>query len=90
MQHDRTDLDRHRDAVMKPCPTNRHGIRLRKRFAKIRDNLFVFVTEREVAYTNNASESALRPRPVTGRRSAGWRARRGRARVRTHAGPGRA
>ena len=50
MQHDRTDLDRHRDAVMKPCPTNRHGIRLRKRFAKIRNNLFVFVTEREVGW----------------------------------------
>ena len=49
---------------MKPRPTNRHGIRLRKRFAKIRDNRFVFVTEREVAYTNNASESALRPSVV--------------------------
>ena len=73
MQHDRTDLDRHRDAVMKPCPTNRHGIRLRKRFAKIRDNLFVFVTEREVAYTNNASESALRPSVVFRKVTNGFR-----------------
>ena len=58
---------------MKPCPTNRHGIRLRKRFAKIRDNLFVFVTEREVAYTNNASESALRPSVVFRKVTNGFR-----------------
>ena len=33
--------------------------------------------------------SVATTRPVTGRRSAGWRARRGRPRVRTHTGPGR-
>ncbi len=52
------------DAIMKLQPTNRHGIRLRKRFAKIRSNLFVFVTNRAVPYTNNASERALRPSVV--------------------------
>ncbi len=60
----RADLDRRIDAVMKLRPTNRHGVRLRKRFAKIRDNLFVFVTDRDVPYTNNASERALRPSVV--------------------------
>ncbi len=40
----RADLERRMDAIMKLRPTNRHGIRLRKRFAKIRSNLFVFVT----------------------------------------------
>ena len=45
----RADLDRRIDAVMKLRPTNRHGVRLRKRFAKIRDNLFVFVTDRDVS-----------------------------------------
>jgi transposase len=69
----RADLDRRIDAVMKLRPTNRHGIRLRKRFAKIRDNLFVFVTERDVPYTNNASERALRPSVVFRKVTNGFR-----------------
>jgi transposase len=73
LQHYRADLDRRIDAVMKLHPTNRHGIRLRKRFAKIRDNLFVFVTEREVPYTNNASERALRPSVVFRKVTNGFR-----------------
>ncbi len=72
-QHYRADLDRRMDALMKPRPTNRHGIRLRKRFAEIRDNLFVFVTEREVPYTNNASERALRPSVVFRKVTNGFR-----------------
>ena len=73
LQHYRADLDRRIDAVMKLRPTNRHGIRLRKRFAKIRGNLFVFVTERDVPYTNNASERALRPSVVFRKVTNGFR-----------------
>ncbi len=73
LRHYRTNLDRRMDAVMKLRPTNRHGIRLRKRFAKIRDNLFVFVTEREVPFTNNASERALRPSVVFRKVTNGFR-----------------
>ncbi len=69
----RADLDRRIDAVMKLRPTNRHGVRLRKRFAKIRDNLFVFVTDRDVPYTNNASERALRPSVVFRKVTNGFR-----------------
>lgn len=69
----RAGLDRRIDAVMKLRPTNRHGIRLRKRFAKIRDNLFVFVSERDVPYTNNASERALRPSVVFRKVTNGFR-----------------
>ncbi len=58
---------------MRLCPTNRHGIRLRRRFARIRDNLFVFVTAREVPYTNNASERALRPSVVFRKVTNGFR-----------------
>ncbi|MFQ5985722.1 MAG: IS66 family transposase [Alphaproteobacteria bacterium] len=69
----RAELDRRVDAVMMLRPTNRHGIRLRKRFAKVRDNLFVFVTERDVPYTNNASERALRPSVVFRKVTNGFR-----------------
>jgi hypothetical protein len=60
----RANLELRKDAIMKLLSTSRHGIRLRKRFAKIRSNLSVFVTNRTVPYTNNASERALRPSAV--------------------------
>ncbi len=69
----RADLERRMDAIMKLRPTNRHGIRLRKRLAKIRSNLFVFVTNRKVPYTNNASERALRPSVVFRKVTNGFR-----------------
>ena len=73
----RADLERRMDAIMKLPPTNRHGIRLRKRFAKIRSNLFVFVTDRDVPYTNNASERALRPSVVFRKVTNGFRSQWG-------------
>ena len=49
---------------------NKHGVRLRKRYGKDRDSLFIFMTERDVPSTNNGSERAIRPsttfRKVTG------------------------
>ena len=71
------DLERRMDAVMKLRPTNCHGIRLRKRFAKIRSNLFVFVTNRDVPYTNNASERALRPSVIFRKVTNGFRSQWG-------------
>ena len=73
----RADLGRRMDAIMKLRPTNRHGIRPRKRFAKIRSNLFVFVTNRAVPYTNNASERALRPSVVFRKVTNGFRSQWG-------------
>lgn len=73
----RADLDRRIDAIMKLRPANRHGIRLRKRFAKIRSNLFVFVTNRKVPYTNNVSERALRPSVVFRKVTNGFRSQWG-------------
>jgi transposase len=73
----RADLERRMDAIMKLRPTNRHGIRLRKRFAKIRSNLFVFVTNRAVPYTNNASERARRPSVVFRKVTNGFRSQWG-------------
>lgn len=42
-------------------PTNSEGIKLQGVFGKIRRNLFVFVTNRTLAATNNQSERSLRP-----------------------------
>jgi transposase len=73
----RADLERRMDVIMMLKPTNRHGIRLRKRFAKIRSNLFVFVTNRAVPYTNNASERALRPSVIFRKVTNGFRSQWG-------------
>ena len=54
-------LDRRLDRLMALAPTAPSGIRLRKIFLKIRANLFVFVTNRDVSATNNGSERAIRP-----------------------------
>lgn len=42
-------------------PTNSQGIKLKAVFGKIRRNLFVFVTNRALAATNNESERSLWP-----------------------------
>jgi transposase len=73
----RADLERRMDVIMMLKPTNRHGIRLRKRFAKVRSNLFVFVTNRAVPYTNNASERALRPSVIFRKVTNGFRSKWG-------------
>ena len=65
------------DAVKKLRPTNRHGISLRKRFAMIRSNLFVFVTNSRAPYTNNASERALHPSVVFRKVTNGFRSQWG-------------
>ena len=54
------NLERRLDKVMACQPTNKHGKRLRKRYGKVRDSLFTFMTERQVPPTNNSSEGAIR------------------------------
>jgi transposase len=41
-------------------PTNPHGRRLQKRYAKIQDHLFLFLEDATIPPTNNASEQAIR------------------------------
>ena len=41
-------------------PTQKDGVRLKKRYLRIRDNLFVFLEDATVPPTNNSSEQALR------------------------------
>jgi transposase len=72
----RRRLDRDLDAIMALSPTNRHGKRLRKRYAKVRPHLFTFLENPEVAPDNNGSERELRPtatyRKVTGGFRSDW------------------
>lgn len=64
------------DAVMALAPTQRDGRRLRKRYAKVRDSLFTFLSHPEVTADNNGSERELRPtatyRKVTGGFRSDW------------------
>lgn len=72
----RRRLDHDLDAIMVLAPDNRHGKRLRKRYAKVRDHLFTFLEHPEVAPDNNSSERELRPtatyRKVTGGFRSDW------------------
>lgn len=62
-----------------PPPTAPAGRKLARAIRKCRDDLFIFVTRRDVPYTNNGSERALRPsvifRKVTGCFRSHWGAR---------------
>jgi transposase len=64
------------DAVMVLAPTTRDGLRLRKRYGKLRSYLFTFLDYPEVDPDNNSSERELRPtatyRKVTGGFRSNW------------------
>lgn len=72
----RSRLDRDLDAIMALAPENKHGKRLRKRYAKVRGSLFTFLEHPDVAPDNNGSERELRPtatyRKVTGGFRSDW------------------
>jgi transposase len=68
-------LDRRLDKLMALDPTAPSGKRLHKIFLKIRANLFVFVTNRDVSATNNGSERAIRPCTIYRKVTNGFRAK---------------
>jgi transposase len=55
----RGDLQRRVDRCLASQPTNPHGRRLQKRYAKIRDHLFLFLDDVSIPPTNNSSEQAI-------------------------------
>ena len=56
------DLDRRLSRLLSgPAPTNKAARRLFRAMRRDRDDLFRFITRRDVPYTNNACERALRP-----------------------------
>jgi transposase len=74
----RANLDRRLSAALALQPTNRHGIRLRRRFAKVRDSLLTCLTDRTVPPTNNASERDIRPSTIFRKVTNGFRSEWGR------------
>lgn len=56
----RCRLYRELDQALARCPTQADGIRLQKRYRDIREHLFLFLEDRTIPPTNNASEQALR------------------------------
>jgi transposase len=75
----RADLDRRLTKLLGQPPTTSAGHKLARAIRKCRNDLFVFVTRRDVPYTNNGCERALRPsvifRKVTGCFRSHWGAR---------------
>ena len=67
------DLDRRLDRIMAAVPLGEPGRKLRKRMAANRAHLFVFITNRDVPYTNNVSERHLRPSVVFRKVTNGFR-----------------
>ena len=58
---------------MAAVPTGEPGRKLRKRIAANRAHLFVFITHRDVPYTNNISERHLRPSVIFRKVTNGFR-----------------
>jgi len=75
----RADLDRRLTRLLGPPPTTPAGRKLVRAIRKCRNDLFLFITRRDVPYTNNGCERALRPsvifRKVTGCFRSHWGAR---------------
>jgi transposase len=67
------DLDRRLDRIIKAVPVGEAGRKLHKRMLANRGHLFVFVTNREVPYTNNVSERHLRPSVIFRKVTNGFR-----------------
>ncbi len=69
----RADLDRRLDRVLALPRCGAPADRLRRRIARDREHLFVFVTDRDVPATNNVSERALRPSVIFRKVTNGFR-----------------
>jgi len=73
LQQYHADLHRRLDRIMATVPVGEPGRKLRKRIAANRAHLFVFVTNRDVPYTNNVSERHLRPSVIFRKVTNGFR-----------------
>jgi len=74
----RCDLQRRVTRCLTTQPTNAHGRRLQKRYAKIQDHLFLFLEDSTIPPTNNSSEQAIRLSTVFRKVTNGFRSDWGR------------
>jgi len=72
------DLHRRVTRCLALQPTNPHGRRLQKRYAKIQDHLFLFLEDATIPPTNNSSEQAIRMSTVFRKVTNGFRSEWGR------------
>ena len=56
----RCRLYRDLDSILALLPTQEDGLRLKKRYRELRENLFLFLDDPSIPPTNNSSEQALR------------------------------
>ena len=56
----RCRLYRDLDSILALLPTQEDGLRLKKRYRELRENLFLFLDDHTIPPTNNSSEQALR------------------------------
>ena len=66
-------LQRALDERLKIVPDNKPGLKLQRIIKRFRQNLFVFLADREVSPTNNGAERALRPSVVFRKVTNGFR-----------------
>jgi transposase len=69
----RADLDRRLDRVLALPRRGDAAETLRRRIARDREHLFVFITDRDVPATNNICERALRPSVIFRKVTNGFR-----------------
>jgi len=74
----RGDLQRRVTRCLALQPTNPHGRRLQKRYAKIQEHLFLFLYDATIPPTNNSSEQAIRMSTVFRKVTNGFRSDWGR------------
>jgi len=67
------DINRRLDRIIAAVPVGEPGRKLRKRMLANRAHLFVFMTNRDVPYTNNISERHLRPSTIFRKVTNGFR-----------------
>jgi transposase len=74
----RCDLQRRVRRALALQPTNLHGRRLQQRYAKLQENLFLFLEDASIPPTNNSSEQAIRMSTVFRKVTNGFRSEWGR------------
>jgi transposase len=74
----RSDLQRRVHRCLALQPTNPHGRRLQKRYAKIQDHLFLLLDDAAIPPTNNSSEQAICMSTVSRKVTNGFRSDWGR------------
>ena len=70
----RADLERRLDRLLALKPRAQSGAKLQRAMRKFRQNLFVFMENREIEPTNNGSERGLRPSAIYRKITNGFRA----------------